>query len=515
MAKRGSPNRGNPNRQPTRMSSAIKQNIMASNASHGLTRYPSTKGRGGAFNDEQDYFFYFNGTSQWADFATPFRVRGYPFTLEYDCTPYEYPPAGFDQRVVLDAGNYPQTGIVLNAGEGLQGHPFAQYVDIDNADVDDLRVDVDTILGEQHSVKLEMLATETNLISSIGSTLGAQVAAIDPRVVGGGIQRISADINEPTPAIFPWVGIIKNIRMTAGWPIQGGTYMVPDGTQRGDLGADIPITDSFDISFDWVREPQEGVSDDGNSFLLGDATADTAIIAADKSRSIAPDGLEIGIGGVGAAFPNALANVNYGNHINIRLYRDGAAGVGEIHCEIDGVDIPGVVVDGPGNGVINTIGGVDGQPRYKGTLANLKISSNGLDWHYPLTEEPGEPTLIRNIGSTGAAFNGVWNGVVDWTYYPTESRFYPMDEGSGDIFSDTIQDLLNPSDHTATIHKPLDGGGGWNWNGDDEQDYFYYFNGTSQHVSIPDWSPRGFPFDCLRSDGQGSRCSCLQRTSSN
>ena len=249
----------------------------------------------------------------------------------------------------------------------------------------------------------------------------------------------------------PFIGYIAGVHFDDSSPIQGREYQTGDSVTNysGNLDSGISIDANFPIVIEWDFVYTRKAGQIQTIYSKANAGGNCELRVVDDSGNVAWQ-----VGGDNASFVAAMASVQDGQHITMRVESDGGPGGRRLY--IDNVLI---ATNSARNWTgltcsIDRIGGgaTAGEQLVNGALANLKITATGVlggtgTLMYKLDKQT-DPLLIVNSGDFGSTYNGTWVA-ANWVDVPLNSRNYQMQEGEGV----TLFDSVHPTDpaYNATL----------------------------------------------------------------
>lgn len=233
-------------------------------------------------------------------------------------------------------------------------------------------------------------------------------------------------------------------------PIHNTWANMGNGSRYGELEQAIVLEGDFEISFDWIRQNSAQVETE----VLGGGTGDWIGVV----NSGSTDNVNVGSNGVARVWVGAAADIAIGQHFNVRIV--GTTKNSNLELFIDGIS------KGNAGGTLATTDfyiekfyrGRSTQT-LRGVAANsavqnliIKDLDNNLTWNYPLDEGPATGSVIHNTDPSTPGYNGTWTD-TDWTFIADNTRRYPMNEGTGDVFKAYDEQGVPTPVNNATIQN--------------------------------------------------------------
>jgi hypothetical protein len=231
-------------------------------------------------------------------------------------------------------------------------------------------------------------------------------------------------------------GIIKGLTVTDHSGIQARPVTVGDGIRWCLLDSPVSVnSDAWSVSFDMIRYDNPGAAFDQTYALRGDLDGVNSISWFNSTHGTTPDRISFACtrgGTIIGGWDGALTGVQIGQHVHIEIVADGA----DISLYRDG-ELIGSPLVGVCRPEFDRIGAdaaaTDNKLGPDAAVANIQVKQGGtVISDLPLDDEMGTVAVARK------GPGGTWTDDQGKKGVPNNSRYYPMDEGSGNTFFDDL-----------------------------------------------------------------------------
>lgn len=351
-------------------------------------------------------YFRFNGTDQYATIPA-WSPLGHPFHIGVNFTPTNVD--GVRATVIAAASDYNldilTTDVIEQSWQGV------------NAD----HLDALGSVTEDEAVNFTFDAD--GRITDVVGVSTVQTADSDKNILRPAISVIGS---KTTPGAY-FEGEIWGLTLTDNSPIQNVDTIPGDGVNYLTLNTDITITGDFTI--EWDEIVAKGIS----RGICGNDTGSSRV----RSEQIV-NAVLLRTSGDDASIVNHYEGVANGQHVHVKISRTGSTARAELDRWLNPVGnsaagdfhMQRIYSYGAGSGSIMPTGGV---------VQNLVVTDLAGDrqWIWKLDEPTG--AVAVNTGKTqDADYDATWLSNPSRTWVPNNSRYYPMNEGSGTTFNDII-----------------------------------------------------------------------------
>lgn len=280
------------------------------------------------------------------------------------------------------------------------------------------------------TLNLKATADPSGVTLKVNDTdyISAQVLGINQ---GNGFNTLAAG---PGGGAY-FDGPMRRAIMQDNSPIQATTALMGGGSryiQFPEFSAG--ESEDFEISFDWVRVDRTGSS---TNRVIGEVSGTNRIDISD-SGSVIADRVLMAVGGGDYRWDGGVSGIEQGQSARIRIRRVGgiaALYVDEVSRGTDSgpTDAASFSTIYQGNGSFYIPVGSAMQN------VSFKSLASGDGVIYKIDEGSGTTAKARDqSGALDPAKDGVITPDADWQYIASRSRSYPMNEGDGNTFADTV-----------------------------------------------------------------------------